>query len=94
MCHSSKMFIVVVKEALFLLVMLTASDTSGGRACSVDRDLIIVCNDSSCVRVMTGGAVGIDEVLSKVKEILHHHPFVVDEGGTCLGREVGQPYLP
>ena len=67
MCHSSKMFIVVAKEALFLLVMLTAYDTLGGRACSVDGDLIIVCNNNNCARVMTGGAVGINEVVSKVK---------------------------
>ena len=94
MCHSCKMFIVVAKEALFLLVFLTASGTLRVRACSVDGDLIIVCNGSSCVRVMTGGTVGINEDVSKVKKILHHHPFVVNEGGMGLGREVGQQYLP
>ena len=82
------------KGGPFLLVLLTASGTSRVRACSVDGDLIIVCNGSSCVRVMTGSTVGINEVVSMVKKILHHHPFAVDEGGMGLSREVGQPYLP
>ena len=84
----------VTKEALFLLVLLTASDQGRGGPAALTVDLFIVCNCSSFVRVTSGSAVGIDEVVSEAKEILHHHPFSVGKGSAGLGREVRQPYFP
>ena len=85
---------VVAKEFLFLLVLLTASGTWGGRGCSADGDLTVVCNGSGCLRVTSGGAMLIDEVVSEAKDVLHCHPFSICKVGTGLGRETRQPHCP
>ena len=60
----------VAKENLFLLVLLTATVAWEGRGCGADGDLVIVGNSSCSNSVTSGGMVRIDEVISKAQEVL------------------------
>ena len=37
--------------------------------------------------------MGIDEVVSEVKEIFNRHPFAVSKGGADPGREARKPHF-